>query len=135
MNNKIKKLRQQLNRKIDCGSCYKCCGVIIFSKEEKRAMTKSLLKEGIKTPPNWKWDKYCEYLDKNWRCSVYEQRPIICRGFWLVDHEAFKCPIGKHTNTIPEPRGMIQYRDSVMKDWIMNKNADKILWDILPSKN
>ena len=135
MNNKIRKLRQLLNKKINCWSCYECCGVIIFSKEEKKAMNTVLLKKWIKSPPNWKGEKYCEYLDKDWKCSVYEQRPIICRGFWLVNHEALKCPIWKHTDHIAEPREMVQYRNSVLKDWVMNKNADYILWAILPPKD
>lgn len=134
MNNKILKLRKLLNKKIDCWDCYKCCWVIVFSKEEKRAMTSLLLKKGINVPPSGKWSLYCEYLDVSWKCSVYEQRPIICRWFWQVDHEALKCSIWKHTDHIAEPREMVQYRNKVMKDWVMNKNTDTILWDILPDK-
>jgi len=132
MNNKIRKLRRLLDKKINCWDCYQCCWVILYSRIEEVAMNKLLLQKGIHSPPNWKGDGYCEYLTVSWKCSVYEQRPIICRGFWQVDNEALKCPIWKHTDHIAEPSEMVQYRNRVIKDWIMNKNADSILWNILP---
>jgi Fe-S-cluster containining protein len=131
MNNKILNLRKLLNkRKLPCWNCWECCWVIIFSKDELKEMTKSLKKQWLHSPPNWKWNKYCEYLTSEWKCSVYNSRPIICRWFWQIDLDSLKCPKKVFSNLIVQPNEMKQYRTQVMKDWIMNKNADSILWSI-----
>ena len=128
MNNKIKKLREQLRKiKMNCWNCYECCWIIMFTKDEKKLMDTYLIKKWIREPPNWKWNNYCEYLNINGKCSVYEQRPIICRMFWQVDHNACKCPIKDFQKTIPESNEMKNYRKKVMYKWIMCNNWEKIL--------
>lgn len=44
-------------------------------------MRKELIKNWYKEPPKWKGSWYCEFLTTEWKCSVYNQRPIICRSF------------------------------------------------------
>lgn len=131
MNNKIRKLRQLLaKRKLNCWSCYECCWVILFTKEEKKVMDLHLKKKWIDTPPSGKWKNYCEYLDTDGRCSVYEQRPIVCRMFWQVDHEACKCPKKEFNNLMKHTPDMFQYRNKVLKEGIFNNNSESILWSL-----
>jgi Fe-S-cluster containining protein len=135
MKNIINKIRQQCdNWFIKCNDwCFECCGVIIFSKEEDRLMKKELLKQGLKTPPNWKWNKYCEYLTTEWKCSVYNQRPVICRMFGIVDSPKAKCIILKdRVNLIKETLEMKKYWFDCMNNWVCNDNAKSILVSIYP---
>lgn len=62
--------------------CYECCTSINFTNEEKEEMEKEMKKNGYEQVPWWKWKDYCEYLNKDWKCSVYWARPFICRAFW-----------------------------------------------------
>lgn len=55
-----------------------------MTPEEKERIDKYLALKGLKKPPRGKGKEYCEYLDKQGKCSVYEERPIICRTFGLI---------------------------------------------------
>ena len=62
-------------------NCFECCTSINLSNEEKTRMQLVLEKQGLKSPPNGKGEEHCEYLTQEGQCSVYEERPIICRMF------------------------------------------------------
>jgi len=125
---KIEKLRKQCVWKVNCKEwCYECCWVIMFNKEEKTLLRKELLRNWYKVPPQWKWPNMCEYLTIEWRCSVYNQRPIICRIFWLIDNQKCRCDLIKQEKTIKETDDMIKYSKECMKEWFFNEATERIL--------
>lgn len=63
---------------------YECCGGVMMTKEEKERIDAYLKLLGLKKPPQGKGKDYCEYLTKEGKCSVYAERPIICRSFGLI---------------------------------------------------
>lgn len=77
----IKYLRKQIPSFQCKEGCSDCCGPVPFS--------------------NWEWEQVkdqklttsltCPYATKN-GCEIYEQRPILCRLFGVV--EKMKCPYG-----------------------------------------
>lgn len=75
---------------VDCkGKCSESCGPIAYSNAEARR-----IKEAGETPPEprsetLECDKLIPLIKK---CSIYEDRPIICRLFGVV--EGMKCPHG-----------------------------------------
>lgn len=81
--NALRKLRTQLNKtKYKCKeSCFECCTAVPTTEEEIKLMTKELRRLGYDKPPNGKGDEYCEMLTPEGKCSVYDQRPIVCRSF------------------------------------------------------
>lgn len=81
--NALRKLRIELDKtKYKCKEgCYECCTAVPTTEEEIKLMTKELRRQGYDKPPNGKGDKYCEMLTPEGKCSVYAQRPIICRSF------------------------------------------------------
>ncbi len=128
MKKEINKIRKQIVWKIKCHNwCYDCCWVIMFTKEEEILMKKELRKQWIKKPPNWKWDEMCEYLTSEWKCSVYNQRPIICRIFWIVDNPRTICIKLENVKLMKESFEMKKYWVRVIKKGLMNKNWMNIL--------
>ena len=79
----LKILRDQLSKNYyKCKDwCYECCTAVPLTMIEIDLMKKELRRQGYTEPPNGKGDLYCEFLTTDWRCSVYNQRPIICRSF------------------------------------------------------
>lgn len=74
-----------------------------------------------KLKPLMKWEKFstgswvlaqaletmtCPFLKKD-GCSIYEERPIMCRLFGAVDHRDMKCPMGCG------PKKLISEADSI----------------------
>lgn len=64
-------------------------------------MDKCLKKKGYKNHPRGKGEGFCEYLDENGKCVVYEERPIVCRALGVVDHAFLRCPLTKPIRTLP----------------------------------
>lgn len=82
----IDSLRAYLDVPIeDTKGNYEMCGPIQYSPIEQHYMDKELKKNGYKKPPCGKGSKYCEYLTKEGACSVYNERPIICRAYGVVN--------------------------------------------------
>lgn len=81
--NAIKKLRSQLDKHhYKCKeNCHECCTRTPALDIEVKIMIKELRKKGYTETPKGKWPKYCEMLTLDGKCSVYDQRPIICRAF------------------------------------------------------
>lgn len=68
------------------GLCQEGCGPIMFSKAEEKMM-----RAAGATPPTFDDDATCTAL-KDGRCSIYENRPYICRLFGA--HKNMVCPHG-----------------------------------------
>lgn len=60
-----------------CNCCGKCCQHV-----DKVPALQSLALE----------DGRCKYLDKDNRCSIYDQRPAVCNVRWIYEH--FFKPMG-----------------------------------------
>ncbi len=135
--NKLKKLNKQLDQfNYKCKKdCFECCTAISFLPEELRLMNKELLKNWYKKTPNWKWNNYCEYLTTEWKCCIYNARPIVCRSFWNIafllkhrDKEMLTrvCTYAK-TIVVSPSKEFMDYWEEVLQKWIMNKNCETIL--------
>ena len=71
-----------MNDDFPCTSCGECCkkvGAILASKEEFDPFTKFLID---KFPYETQWQNgWCEKLieeDGEYKCSVYDERPLLC---------------------------------------------------------
>ena len=82
----ISKVYQSLP-KIACkGLCQECCGPIMFSQAEANQMHA----HGVE-PPGFDETFTCTAL-KDGRCSIYEDRPYICRLWGAI--KKLRCPHG-----------------------------------------
>ena len=65
-----------------CGSC--CSNYLPLSKSEK-AKLKNIVKTRKLKPIERPFDSYpgltCPFLDNNNKCSIYEDRPLICKNY------------------------------------------------------
>lgn len=79
----LQKLRNEFKRySYKCqDGCYQCCTAVPILPQELKLMKEALLKQGVTEPPKWKGPWYCDFLTASGTCSVYNQRPIICRAF------------------------------------------------------
>lgn len=75
-------------------------------------MDRLLRERGIQEPPNGKGNDYCEYLDDSGKCSVYEERPIVCRAFGVVDTPFCFCEKTKQIKKIFESEPLKHYMAS-----------------------
>lgn len=142
--NKLKKLISELNKyRYKCKQwCYSCCTWINFLPEEFKLMQKELRKQWYTTAPNWKWSKYCEYLTIEWKCSVYNARPIVCRSFsnyWFLMRWNWKTVVTQtciywEKKIVIASKEFIEYWKEVLEKWMYNKNANKIMQDFINSK-
>lgn len=71
------------------GLCTESCGPVPLSKAERDALVErhGPLRDLQPTSA-------CGYLNIEGRCDVYEDRPLICRLFGIVDHPEMRCPFG-----------------------------------------
>lgn len=139
----IQKLRNELQKiNYKCREwCFECCTVIPFLKEEYKLMKEELLKKWFLTPPNWKWDQYCEFLTSEGKCSVYNQRPLICRSFsnrrFVVTRGEKKIATQSCTYwdpiLTPATNEFSQYLEEVNKKGFINENAQYIVKEIVKS--
>jgi len=108
---KLKALRLKYSGKANCPKgCYKCCTAMKFSDEEYKRFRNA--------PKLWgKGKDYCEYLDSEGKCSIYEERPMICRAFGKTDSFILRCDhLLNHDNLIPEPPEMRKYNPSAINN-------------------
>lgn len=61
-----------------------------------------------------KWPEYCEFLDTEGQCAVYEERPITCRAHGKLDTEDTYCDINANLDksTIPVVPELEEYYDN-----------------------
>jgi uncharacterized protein len=72
---------------IECkGFCHQSCGPVPATRAEVKA-----IEDRAGKPFGPRSDGYCSMLDGG-RCTVYEDRPLMCRLWGLV--EKMKCPWG-----------------------------------------
>lgn len=142
--NKLKRLQKYFaTHKYKCKKdCYKCCTGISFLKEELTIMKKELRKQWYKTPPNWKGRDYCEYLTTEWRCSIYNARPMICRAFsdikfifkWPEKKIATQsCTYWSQESFVRAPKEFEDYWIENIENPVYNENAEYILNSLVPN--
>lgn len=82
--------------------CADCCGIVPFSEKEKAAATARMPLvrweeipkfSGVWFPVETIATHRCAFV-KDGQCSIYEDRPMICRLFGAVDNKLMKCPHG-----------------------------------------
>jgi Fe-S-cluster containining protein len=90
------------------GLCQQYCGVVPFSKSEAAKVGKA---EAFLT------DLHCEYLSPFNTCTVYENRPMVCRLFGMVDDSLMKCQHCAPVLTKQEGQAIIQeYHQLISKE-------------------
>ena len=82
----IEKLRELYSRIPDMqciAGCHGCCSRVVFAKSEWEQV------------PHKEKDSFlCPYVcDKG--CSIFEDRPFVCRILGTADHDLFSCAYGK----------------------------------------
>lgn len=79
--------------------CHACCGPVRFSDAERASAARHqpLLSW---TPMDGKWvptsalpDRRCPFLGAE-GCTIYDDRPAICRLYGAVDHPLMTCRFG-----------------------------------------
>jgi len=123
---KIKALRKEFAFKnFKCKtSCFECCTAIEMTEVEKKRMDQSLRKQGIDKPPNGKGEKFCEYLGKDGKCSVYDERPIICRAFGRVNSAFLTCSYFREAKKIVQSKALMEYMAGKNGKMVQNTNSE-----------
>jgi len=81
---KIRKLYERIPTFTCQEGCTACCGPVPFAKSEWEGVEPKLqMTQGIK----------CPYAQEG-KCSIYEQRPFMCRLFGAVDDPRLVCSRG-----------------------------------------
>ena len=79
---------------VNCkGLCIDACGVIEATDEERARLPGLPLADEAQATYERRGHYHCPLL-KNGRCTVYEQRPLVCRLYGAVDLPALTCPFG-----------------------------------------
>ncbi len=96
---------------LDCEGCHACCGVTRMTQQELEAILALLAKKGYKEAPMGKGIEYCEYLDKDGKCVVYEERPILCRVHGKMDSKHTVCEYKDNIDKaiVPQPPELLDY--------------------------
>lgn len=114
----LQRIRKSLDKynRVQCrGQKAECCGAIMMTEEEKSLIESFLRKKtGSTTPPSGRGDDGCEYLTKDGKCSVYEERPLVCRGFGTIKSMQGPCSGCTSSLQIREIPGMTAYMMSSM---------------------
>lgn len=137
--NAIKKLRSQLDKHhYKCKEwCFECCTITPALDIEVKIMIKELRKKGYTETPKGKWPKYCEMLTPEGKCSVYEQRPIICRAFsdigyrWKVNGKEIITPSCNYgtKNVVDASNEFKQYWKTLIEKGVIIGAIDDIVED------
>lgn len=114
MDKNIQFLREYFKQwpEINCEGCEEsCCGATRMTKQELDVILSLLAKKGYKQAPMGKWIEYCEYLDKNGKCVVYEERPILCRIHGKMDGKYTVCDKNNNIDkaVVPQPAELLDY--------------------------
>lgn len=86
---------------IDCkGLCQNSCGPLPLGKTEERRLVEERSGRKLQTASRG----LCSMLSPNGRCTVYSDRPTICRLWGVV--ESMRCPHGcKPERVLSDPEG------------------------------
>jgi len=118
MDKTIQFLREYFDQwlSVNCDGCYACCEATRMAQQELEAILRLLAKKWYKESPSWKWIGYCEYLDTDGKCVVYEERPIFCRIKGKMDGKYTMC--NKNDNfekaVIPQPPELSDYMSNLL---------------------
>lgn len=83
---KIRKLYSQIPDAGCKGLCWEACGPVPVARAERGIIT---MKHGGRVHSSMD----CPYL-VNRKCSVYEDRPMLCRLYGVTDDPRLTCPFG-----------------------------------------
>lgn len=112
--------------KIECvGKCTDYCGALGFEKGEMEEMTKAAAGE----KPCVDKKLTCNYLVQG-RCSIYKDRPLICRIWGLTSK--LGCPHGckrERSFTVTEVLTLVAKVKKIAGDGRTYKNADIGQWE------
>ena len=94
--------------KVDIKECKAvCCGIVPIDKDIVEKHKDKLHKKAEKvadlgTVESWVYKKQCGFLNKRYRCKIYEDRPEICQlmGSEKVDPLLLKCSYLRQTEKI-----------------------------------
>lgn len=64
-----------------CKKCGKCCSNYLPLKQEEIKTMKKLAKKENKLVLDKNYYLRCPFLNNNNTCDIYENRPMICRGY------------------------------------------------------
>lgn len=81
-------LYAELPKLVCQGKCQASCGPVAMTEMEHRVIKRRL---GHRFPPP-RSDNVCAQLTAVGRCSLYGDRPLVCRLYGIV--ESMKCPHG-----------------------------------------
>lgn len=139
--NTLKKLRNQLDKvRYKCKEwCFECCTMVPMTEQELKLIKKELQRKGYTDPPYWKWKLYCAFLTSEGKCSVYNERPIICRWFsdvWWKMQRKWKSAVTQSCTyapkrILPASQEFIRYWKEVSEDGIVMENAEEIMKSII----
>jgi uncharacterized protein len=80
--------------------CHACCGIVPFNEAEKQKASAARPLEQWEPFVDGRWvtvsalmTMKCPFLSAG-GCSIYDDRPMVCRLFGSVDHPRMKCPMG-----------------------------------------
>ncbi|SMF57148.1 YkgJ family cysteine cluster protein [Pseudobacteriovorax antillogorgiicola] len=120
-------------KKISCGpQCSACCHqrVDILSMEEERiwqavedrqlVINQSRLDRQTASKGDWSQleytDRACVFLDEAHNCQIYDQRPLVCRRYYVLSEPKF-CKTGD--------RGLIDYSSNFPCDTFLSALMNK----------
>ena len=75
--------------------------------------------------------RYCEYLDTDGKCVVYEERPMLCRSHGTMDDEDSVCDVRDNFKkaVIPQPPEFLDYIEN--NRFIINTTGKRLLEEYL----
>ena len=97
---------------VNCKGCKEsCCGATRMTQQELESILRLLAKKWYKEAPMGKWVQYCEYLDTDGKCVVYEERPILCRIHGKMKGKYTVCDKNDNFDKaiIPQPPELLDY--------------------------
>ncbi len=71
---------------IDCWACFSCCSDHVPCNRVEKEKLKDKKKLW------WKGKEWCWYLDENGKCSIYSDRPLVCKKFGECSNLYMQCP-------------------------------------------
>jgi hypothetical protein len=93
---RIRFFRRQIPEFACIPGCHDCCGPVLASSAEMARLPEVSEAQREKALPNWD----CAHLAEH-GCSVYEERPLICRMFGTTPR--LPCPHGKRPELLIDP--------------------------------
>ena len=111
---------------MNCEKCLKkckaeCCGVVPIPKKVFNkfsfARKPSELKEIGSNIFAYDKDNYCAYLNDEFKCSIYDHRPEVCRKFGDESHPLLFCPW--------------QNKKGKLRSWLERRKIEKISGNLI----